>query len=91
MTKQNPIEIVRETISAYTDINHHTKSVLTLAKFLEDKNAVNELKQIEKEIDLIGGLTYELDVKRRQIRLSLMEQLRIKHGQEVHDKLNSAF
>ena len=49
MTKQNPIEIVRETISAYTDINHHTKSVLTLAKFLKDEKAIKELKEIEKE------------------------------------------
>ena len=66
-----------------------TKSVLPTAAEPQEKYMTKE--QIEKEIDLIGGLTYELDVKRRQIRLSLMEQLRIKHGQEVHDKLNSAF
>ena len=91
MTKQDPIEILRETISAYTDINYHTKSVLTLAKFLKDDKAIKELKQIEKEHNRIGHLPYELMTKRREIFYRLMDDLRIKHGQEVHDKLNSAF
>jgi len=82
---------LQKTIADFTDINYHTNSVIELATFLNDTEALDKLNRIKTEHKRIGHLPYELSIERSEILNDLLNKLKAKYGEEVYKTIYSAF
>lgn len=85
------IEKLAKKIGGLTQNNNHNESVLELAKFLKDEEAIDKIQAIKVKHMQIGHMPYELIEERMAINKSLLNQLKLTHGKEARDKIYSKF
>ncbi len=78
-------------IARLTDINNHNESVLTLAKHLNDTNAIEAMEAIMVKHKRAGGMESEWIDERVKIRKGLMNRVTFLYGEEINKKINGAF
>jgi len=78
-------------IAKLTDNNCHTESVLELAKFVEDKTSIDELKVIQAKANKAGCMDYEWITERRGILTKLLNTVTYKYGIDISNKFRGAF
>ena len=78
-------------ISKLTDYNDHNKSILSLAKFLKNKNAIDKMNYISKMHDSYGYMPNELDDLRIKILEDLFTMFKNKYGQIDYRLIKDSF
>jgi len=85
------IKKVLRKINGYTQSNNHTESVLVLARFLDDKTAVDELTTIQQKADKLGFMEPVWMKQRYTILTNLLNKVTFKYGEALKDEFNRRF
>lgn len=92
VVKPKPIiEKLAKKIEKLTDYNDHNNSVLTLAKFLKEKRAVELMNYIIKMHKNYGHMPQQLIQLRSNILSQLLEKFKHKYGLVEFNLINRAF
>ena len=91
IVSKETIQTLYENIAHLTGGNHHTHSVLKLAEFLKEKDAITDLNDIIEQHNALRYMPESLIETRTQIRENLLEQLRDEYGEKEYRLINSAF
>jgi hypothetical protein len=92
MGKAKPTIIsLAKKISRLTDYNNHNHSILALAKFLKNKNAIDKMNYIIKMHDSYGYMPNELDNLRIKILEDLFTMFKNKYGQIDYKLIKDSF
>ena len=85
------LQSVIRKIARQTDNNDHTGSVLTLAEFLGDAEAIEELLVIKDKHNRAGCMETEWVHERSAIMKRLLNRVLFLYGEAVRDRVNGAF
>jgi hypothetical protein len=85
------IKKILRKINGYTQSNNHTESVLVLARFLEDKTAIEELTAIQQKADRVGYMEPVWMKQRYTILTNLLNKVTFKYSEALKDEFNCRF
>jgi hypothetical protein len=85
------IVLLSKKIARYTDLNDHNKSILTLAKFLNQKKAVIVMNHIIKMHEQFGSMPQQLITLRSNVLTQLMQIVKSKYGSVDYTLINKSF
>lgn len=85
------IEKLAKKIERLTNINDHNNSILTLAKFLKQKKAIELMNYIIKMHNNYGHMPQQLIQLRSNILHELLENFKHKYGLIEYNLINRAF
>lgn len=89
--KQLTIDGLIRRVGRLTQNNDHNESVMELAKFLNEQDAIDKMESIIKRHERLGHMPYELIQERMRIMGELMKKVELTYGYEIKKKLYSKF
>ena len=78
-------------IGKLTDNNNHNQSVLELAQFLKDEEAIEKMNGIKAKHLKAGSMDYAWISERNEIRVALLQQMLLRYGKDAMNKISSNF
>ena len=85
------IQPIADKIAKLTDRNDHTGSVLELATFLHDTQAIKLLQAVQQIHQIEGSMPSEISKYRDGILKDLMGKVKSKYGADAAKEINGAF
>ena len=85
------IQPIADKIAKLTDRNDHTGSVLELATFLHDTQAIKLLQAVQQIHQIEGSMPSEISKYRENILKKLMDKVKSKYGPEGFKTINASF
>ncbi len=91
MKTEKEIKATARKIARLTDNNAHNYSILELAKFMEDKDAIEKMEAIIEKHEKRTYMELEWMSERDVIRKALLNRVIFEYGEKVRNLLNGSF